>query len=110
MRGSRRRDASTVTGAALSACDDYPRGVAEFSRVSDNRLDRVLAAMIVGILALVVISFILYMLGSVGGWLTGPLATVVVFIPFFGLPLALIVMLVLVIRVGRRRMRESRGG
>lgn len=82
--------------------------VAEFSKVSDSRLDRVLAAMIVGILALVVISFLIYMAGSMGGWLTGALLIVVAYIPFFGLPIALIFMIVLVIRVGRRRMRESR--
>ena len=82
--------------------------MAEFSKVSDSRLDRVLAAMIVGILALVVISFLIYMAGSMGGWLTGALLIVVAYIPFFGLPIALIFMIVLVIRVGRRRMRESR--
>lgn len=89
-------------------CDHYPRSVAEFSPVSDNRVDRVLAAMIVGILALVVVSFLLYMIGTAAGWLTGGFETVVAFIPFFGLPLAVVLMLVLVIRVARRRMRESR--
>jgi len=84
--------------------------VAEFSKVSDSRLDRVLAAMIVGILALTVISFIVYMAGSIGGWLTGALLVIVAYIPFFGLPLALVFMVVLVIRVARRRMRESRQG
>lgn len=84
--------------------------MAEFSKVSDNRIDRVLASMIVGILALVVVSFFIYMLGSMGGWLTGALLVVIAYIPFFGLPLALILMLVLVIRVARRRMRESREG
>ena len=82
--------------------------MAEFSKVSDSRLDRVLAAMIVGILALVVISFLIYMAGSMGGWLTGALLIVVAYIPFFRLPIALIFMIVLVIRVARRRMRESR--
>lgn len=84
--------------------------MAEFSKVGDNRLDRVLAAMIVGILALVIVSFIVYMAGSMGGWLAGALLTIVAFIPFFGLPLALVFMIVLVIRVARRRMRESREG
>lgn len=84
--------------------------MAEFSKVSDSRLDRVLAAMIVGILALTVISFIVYMAGSIGGWLTGALLVIVAYIPFFGLPLALVFMVVLVIRVARRRMRESRQG
>lgn len=78
--------------------------------MGDSRLDRVLAAMIVGILALTVISFIVYMAGSIGGWLTGALLVVVAYIPFFGLPLALVFMVVLVIRVARRRMRESREG
>ena len=84
--------------------------MAEFSKVSDSRFDRVLAAMIVGILALTIISFLVYMTGSIGGWLTGALLVVVAYIPFFGLPLALIFMVVLVIRVARRRMRESREG
>ncbi len=84
--------------------------MAEFSKVSDSRLDRVLAAMIVGILALVVLSFIVYMVGSMGGWLSGALLIIVAYIPFFGLPIALVVMIVLVVRVGRRRIRESREG
>ena len=84
--------------------------MAEFSKVSDSRFDRVLAAMIVGILALTIISFLVYMTGSIGGWLTGALLVVVAYIPFFGLPLALIFMVVLAIRVARRRMRESREG
>ena len=84
--------------------------MAEFSKVSDSRFDRVLAAMIVGILALTISSFLVYMTGSIGGWLTGALLVVVAYIPFFGLPLALIFMVVLVIRVARRRMRESREG
>lgn len=84
--------------------------MAEFSKVSDNRVDGVLAATIVGLIALVVVSFVVYMFGSVGGWLTGVPQQIVAFIPFFGLPLAIILMLVLVVRVGRRRMRESREG
>ena len=66
--------------------------------------------MIVGILALTIISFLVYMTGSIGGWLTGALLVVVAYIPFFGWPLARIFMVVLVIRVARRRMRESREG
>ena len=84
--------------------------MAEFSKVGDSRFDRVLAAMIVGVLGLTVVSFIVFMVGTMGGWLTGGLLFAVAYIPFFGLPIALIFMVVLVIRVGRRRMRESREG
>lgn len=82
--------------------------MAEFSKVSDNRFDRVLASMIVGVLALVVVSFLIVMIGTVGGWLTGVPLIVAANIPFFGLPATIILMLVLLIRVARRRMRESR--
>lgn len=78
--------------------------------MGDSRFDRVLAAMIVGMLGLTIVSFIVFMVGTMGGWLTGALLVAVVYIPFFGLPLALIFMVVLVIRVGHRRMRESREG
>ncbi len=77
------------------------------SPISDSRLDRVLAAMIVGIIVISVVAIIVYMLGTSGGWLTGAPAYSVWAIFFVGLPIAIILMVVVTIRIAIRRRRES---
>ncbi|MBO9578593.1 MAG: hypothetical protein J7480_07485 [Microbacteriaceae bacterium] len=77
------------------------------SPISDSRLDRVFAAMIVGIIVLSVIAMILLMIGSAGGWLTGSLYATVWAVPFVGLPIAVILMIVVTIRIALRRRREN---
>lgn len=81
---------------------------AKTSDAGDNPFDRALAAMLVGIIVLVVVAFLLLMIGTAGGWLDGPLASAVILVPFIGLPLAIVIMLTLTIRVAVRRSRENR--
>lgn len=83
------------------------------SPISDSRLDRVLAAMIVGIIIASVISIIVYMIGTAGGWLLNPDGTIssigasIWAIFFVGLPIAIVLMIVVTIRIAIRRRRES---
>jgi len=76
--------------------------------ISDNRVDSTLAAMIVGIIILSVISMIFYMIGTSGGWMTGMFAAMVWVLPFVGLPIAIILMLTVLIRVAVRRSRANK--
>lgn len=78
------------------------------SAIGDSVLDRVLAAMIVGIVLVSVLSMILFMIGTAGGWLTGTAATAVWAIAFLGLPIAVVLMIVVTIRMAIRRRREAR--
>ena len=71
-------------------------------------LERILAAIFVGIIILCVVAFILLMAGSAGGWLTGELYMLVYYIPFLGLPTALVLMIVLTITLAVRRSRANR--
>jgi len=75
--------------------------------ISDSPVDRVLAAMIVGIIIISVLSIILYMIGTAGGWLTGGAAYSIWAIFFVGLPIAVILMVVVTIRIAIRRRREN---
>ncbi len=76
--------------------------------ISDNRLDSVIAAMIVGIIIVSVVAMIFYMIGTSGGWLVGNFAVMVWVLPFIGLPIAIILMLVVLIRVAIRRSRANK--
>ncbi len=84
--------------------------MAQISKTDDNRLDGVLAIAIVALIALVLVSFVVFAFGTAGGWLAdgSPATIVLLYIPYFGLPIAVILMIVLVVRVARRRARESR--
>ncbi len=81
--------------------------------ISDSRIDTVLAAMIVGIIVLSAISMILYMIGTSAGWFIAgnhitPIGQSIWILPFVGLPIAVILMVVVLIRVGVRRSRANR--
>ena len=70
--------------------------------------ERIMAAIFVGIIVLCVAAFILLMAGSAGGWLDGALYMLVYYIPFIGLPVALLLMIALTITLAVRRSRASR--
>ena len=76
------------------------------SPISDSRLDRVLAAMIVGIIGAAVVGIILYMIGTANAWPTN-ITTSLWAIFFFGLPIAIILMITVTIRIAIRRRRDS---
>jgi len=90
-----------VTKTNGGASEDQP------APIGDNRLDRVLAGMIVGIVVLSVVAILTYMIGTAGGWLAGPTAYVIWTIFFVGLPIAIVLMIVVTIRIGIRRRRDS---
>lgn len=77
--------------------------------MGDNRLDRVLAAMIVGIIGLSVLAIILYVIGTASAWPT-EITTTLWAVFFFGLPVAIIIMIVVTIRIAARRRRENDQG
>ncbi len=90
-----------------------PKGKSKLDEVVDETfgtggIDHVLARAIVGVFGLSVIAFLLLMIGSAGGWLHGQMAGFVMFVPFVGLPLGLIMMIVLTIRMGAKRARQAR--
>lgn len=74
--------------------------------VGESRLDRVLAAMIVGIILLSVIAIVLYIIGTASAW-PSALTTTLWAVFFFGLPIAIIIMIVVTIRISIRRRREN---
>lgn len=74
--------------------------------VSENRVDRVLAAMIVGIIAVSVVAIVLYIIGTASAWATA-FTTTLWAVFFFGLPIAIIIMIVVTIRISIRRRREN---
>ncbi len=82
----------------------------ESTFLGGNRWDRVIGGMFFGIMVLSVVAFILLMVGSATGFLNesnkqfyAPLLG----IPYFGLPIALILLVVLVVRMAMRRRREN---
>ncbi|HWL02353.1 MAG TPA: hypothetical protein VNQ52_08285 [Microbacteriaceae bacterium] len=74
--------------------------------VSESRLDRVLAAMIVGIIGLSVVAIVLYVIGTASAW-PSAITTTLWAVFFFGLPVAIIIMIVVTIRISIRRRREN---
>jgi len=63
--------------------------------------------MIVGIIVLCLAAMVLNMFGTAGGWLSGGLYQAVVLLPFVGLPIAIILMIVVTVRLGARRRRQA---
>jgi len=76
--------------------------------LGDTTVDRVLGAMFIGIMGLSILSFLVLMIGSFAGWLDGALYSTVMYIPFIGLPLAIVLMITVTVRTARRRAREAR--
>ncbi len=78
----------------------------------ENRLDRWLAGGFIGLIGLSVLCFILLMLASALHWfgsLLGPVYVAsLLAVAYFGLPVAVILMIVLTIRVAIRRNRENK--
>ena len=71
-------------------------------------LERILAGMFVGIIVLTVIAFLVLMAGSAGGWLGEQLYALLLGVTMFGLPVAIVLMLVLTIMLAVRRARANR--
>jgi len=80
--------------------------------VAENRLERVLAFMVVGIFGLSVICFLAIIIATASGLQRDDFASgiwpMVSVIPFVGLPLAMILVIALVLVVARRRGRAAK--
>jgi Zn-dependent protease with chaperone function len=89
--------------------------VSESGRITEHRAERILAYMFIGVIGLSILAFLAIMFGtfagagendgfSQGAW---PL---VLTLPLFGLPLAFLLLITLLVVNGVRRARESRAG
>jgi len=89
--------------------------VSESGPITDNRAERVLAAMFAAVVGLSILAFFAVMIGTMagaadddgfseGGW------PFVIMLPWFGLPLAFLLLIALLIVNGVRRGRASRAG
>jgi hypothetical protein len=77
-----------------------------------SRFERILAFMLLAMVLLSVASFVAIMVGTGQGMgsedFTSGLWPVIVMIPYIGLPLAVVLLIILMISSGVRRARESR--
>ena len=80
--------------------------------MAENRLERVLGFMIFGIFILSVVCFLVIIFATLGGMAPADFSTglwlVVSLIPWFGLPLAMVLMIALFVVVARRRGRAAK--
>jgi len=80
--------------------------------LGSNRVDRVLGGMFIGVMVISVIAFFVLMIGGGTGMLNDSntaLYALVLVIPFVGLPLAIVLLIVLTIRMAMERRRANRG-
>lgn len=80
--------------------------------IRQNRLERVLAYMVAGVIGVSIIAFLAVIIGTASGLTQTDLGTgawpVVVLFPLIGLPIAFILIIVLLITSSVRRSREAR--
>lgn len=84
--------------------------MAQDTSISGNRGERILAFMVASAIGLSLIAFLSIIIGTAAGvrnfgegaW------PVLIFLPQIGLPFGLILIIVLIVKSGRRRSRESR--
>jgi ABC-type dipeptide/oligopeptide/nickel transport system permease component len=89
--------------------------VSESGPVTQHRAERILAYMFVAIVGLSILAFIAVMIGTAAG--VGPndgfsqgIWPLVIMLPWFGLPLAFLLLIALLIVNGVRRARAGRAG
>lgn len=92
----------------------YSGRVSDSGPILDNRAERVLAYMFVAVVGLSIICFFAVMIGTFSGVTRDEMGTgiwaVVTMLPWFGLPIAFLLLIVLLIVNGVRRARTSRAG
>jgi ABC-type dipeptide/oligopeptide/nickel transport system permease component len=103
-------------------CSGHPRGgrlaysgrVSDSGPITDNRAERVLAYMFAAIVALSIICFFAVMIGTFSGVTREEMGSgiwaVVTMLPWFGLPVAFVLLIALLIVNGVRRGRAARTG
>lgn len=89
--------------------------MSESGRITEHRAERILAYMFVGVVGVSILSFLAVMLGTLAGvgandGFSQGVWPAVLMLPWFGLPLAFLLLIALLIVNGARRTRESRAG
>jgi ABC-type dipeptide/oligopeptide/nickel transport system permease component len=89
--------------------------VSESGPVSEHRAERVLAYMFIGVVGLSILAFIAVMVGTLAGvgandGFSAGIWPIVIMLPWFGLPLAFLLLIALLIVNGMRRARSTRAG
>jgi hypothetical protein len=88
--------------------------VSESGRITEHRAERILAYMFIGVIGLSIICFFAVMIATFSGVSREEMGTgiwpLVVSLPLFGLPLAFLLLIALLIINGVRRARASRAG
>ncbi|MFD4420608.1 multidrug ABC transporter ATPase [Agromyces sp. NPDC058484] len=83
--------------------------------ITEHRAERVLAYMFVGVVGLSILAFIAIMIGTMAGagandGFSRGIWPIVIMLPWFGLPLAILLLIALLIVNGVRRARSTRAG
>ena len=88
--------------------------MSESGGITEHRAERILAFMFIGVVALSIICFFAVMIGTFSGVSREEMGTgiwpLVVTLPLFGLPLAFLLLIAVLIVNGVRRARASRAG
>jgi Zn-dependent protease with chaperone function len=89
--------------------------VSESGRITEHRAERILAYMFVGVIGLSILAFLAIMFGTLAGagendGFSQGVWPLVLTLPLFGLPLAFLLLIALLVVNGVRRARESRAG
>ena len=92
----------------------YSEGVSDSGPITDNRAERVLAYMFAAVVGLSIVCFFAVMIGTFSGVTREDMSSgfwaVVTMLPWFGLPIAFLILIVLLIVNGVRRGRAARSG
>lgn len=89
--------------------------MSESGTISDNRAERVLATMFAAVVGLSILAFFAVMIGTMAGaadddGFSEGVWPLVIMLPWFGLPIAFLLLIALLIVNGIRRARASRAG
>lgn len=93
----------------------YSGDVSDSGPITQHRAERVLAFMFVGIIGISILAFIAVMIGTLAGagaddGFSQGVWPIVLTLPLFGLPIAFLLLIALLIVNGVRRTRASRAG
>ena len=114
LKPQRRPSPSLLPGHPRAGRLAYSEGVSDSGPITDNRAERVLAYMFAAIVGLSIVCFFAVMIGTMSGVAVGEMGTglwaVVTMLPWFGLPIAFVLLIALLLVNGVRRGRAARSG
>jgi hypothetical protein len=89
--------------------------VSESGPITDNRAERVLATMFAVVIGISIIAFFAVMIGTMAGaaaddGFSKGVWPIVIMLPWFGLPIAFLLLIALLVVNGVRRARAARAG